>query len=207
MRDSEVAARPPAAVRVVDPAAEGALDHHLLRAAEGGDVALGATQYAALMGMVQRSSSVPSDALPRVRGVWERALAAGLPPSAPLLRPLVASCVAAGRRDEALDRLTAAHEAGQPLDDASFEPLVVGCVKHGDENGLRAAVGLLRQQRPAPGAALYGALIDAHRESGALSRAHGVCSHALSRGVLPAAAPLRALLVALAHAGRSGDAL
>ena len=78
MRDSEVAARPPAAVRVVDPAAEGALAHHLLRAAEGGDVALGATQYAALMGMVQRSSSVPSDALPRVRGVWERALAAGL---------------------------------------------------------------------------------------------------------------------------------
>ena len=67
MRDSEVAARPPAAVRVVDPAAEGALAHHLLRAAEGGDVALGATQYAALMGMVQRSSSVPSDALPRVR--------------------------------------------------------------------------------------------------------------------------------------------
>ena len=64
MRDSEVAARPPAAVRVVDPAQEGALAHHLLRAAEGGDVALGATQYAALMGMVQRSSSVPSDALP-----------------------------------------------------------------------------------------------------------------------------------------------
>ena len=75
--------------------------------------------------MVQRSP-VPSDALPRPRRVERargRAAAVGAAAASARRR--------AWRRGGAtgLDRLTAAHEAGQPLDDASFEPLVVGCVK------------------------------------------------------------------------------
>ena len=117
-------------------------------------------------------------------------------------RSLVEAYCASGQRERAIMML----QTYRPGVEA-FEPLLVECVKRGDEEGFRAAIGSLRETGAAPSSTTFGALIRARIDCGQPRRAMGVCEYALSVQTLPPARDLDAMIAALCDAGLSGSAL
>ena len=120
-----------------------------------------------------------------------------------LLRPLVEAYSKADLRGEALRVL---HDQ-KPDAVSPYEPLLVECVKAGDDAGLRKAAWMMRDHGAVPTAETYGLLIAARLESGQPDRALRVAQHALSAGSAPPASAVDALIVALSEAGHTSSAL
>lgn len=120
-----------------------------------------------------------------------------------LLRPLVEAYSKADLRAEAMRVL----RDQQPQAVSPYEPLLVECVKAGDDQGLRETAWLMREHGAVPTPETYGLLIDARLESGEPDRALRIAQHALVARTAPPPEAIDALIVALTKAGKTSSAL
>ena len=145
---------------------------------------LNARHYEALIQMTKQSGATPAAAEATSRA-------------------LVNSFCEAGQRERAMSYLREARQCGV----GAFEPLLVACVREGDDDALRAAAKLMREAGAAPSGSTYGALLRERLKRGETTRALRVCDGALAAGVAPPALDVQALVVALTEEGLSGSAL
>ena len=154
---------------------------------------LSAAQCAALLRMA------PEQAVDAI----ERRTSTSLSLQHHVTHPLVDAYCTLGRHDDAV-RVLRSH---RPTDATPFNPLLVACVRLGDDSALREATGLMRELGAPPTVDTYGELILARVERGEALRALRVCESALYAGIVPPRRACTALIVALSEAGLTGSAL
>ena len=120
-----------------------------------------------------------------------------------LLRPIVEAYSRSGSRSDAMRVL----RDQRASDVAPYEPLLIECVRNGDDQGLRDAAWMMRDFGAVPSAETYGMLIAARLASGEPERALRVAQHAITNGAPPPPAAIDSLIVVLSEAGQTTSAL
>ena len=120
-----------------------------------------------------------------------------------LLRPIVEAYSRSGARADAFRVL----RDQRPGDVTPYEPLLIECIRNGDDRGLRDAAWMMQDFGVVMRAETYGMLICARLASGEPERALRVAQHAITNGAPPPYPAIDSLIVALSEAGQTTSAL